>query len=255
MSGIPGAPTPMDVDTDLSLLGPSDDITSPSASGSSSDPASSLRAAALLTLKYKRRKPNVETSSSVLSLRPVPLDNSPQLDYGQDEPSPPRSGPVPTPTTTSTPPQPTSALMDDKDSQVREEGEISDSEDSQPNLKDPTPPQEFVSVKTSSIEKRVSPDTTAPIRFAPSGNVTPTLSSAQAQGLAAEVPQVHSSASTSGPSTSALSSARDILVVETREYVLDSEHVRPDLSSLCILPFTTDVVLTSPPLCSDTSPI
>jgi hypothetical protein len=78
---------------------------SSSGSGSSlsssllSDPASTLRAAALLTLKSKRRKPTVD--------RPAMDDNAPtlQLDYGQQEVVP--------------------IEMD-----IREEGEISDTEGS-----------------------------------------------------------------------------------------------------------------------------
>ncbi|KAJ7134715.1 hypothetical protein C8R44DRAFT_870318 [Mycena epipterygia] len=93
---------------------------SPVASGSS-DPASSLRAAALLTLKSKRRKPTVDTSgSSGHSQRPPTTDSSLQLDYGQED-----TGSSPTdvaiPLKTSHP--------DLEDGQMREEGEISDSED------------------------------------------------------------------------------------------------------------------------------
>jgi len=76
-------------------------------SGSSSssllpDPASSLRAAALLTLKSKRRKP---TSGTSADRRPAVDDNANalQLDYGQQE-----SEPI--------------------EVDIREEGEISDTE-------------------------------------------------------------------------------------------------------------------------------
>ncbi|KAJ6508671.1 hypothetical protein C8R45DRAFT_449537 [Mycena sanguinolenta] len=84
---------------------------------SDSDPASSLRAAALLTLKSKRRKPNVDTSGHS---RPLPTDTSVQLDYGQDD-----IGSSPTDV----------AMLplkrDPEDGLIREEGEISDSEEAQ----------------------------------------------------------------------------------------------------------------------------
>ncbi|KAJ6605679.1 hypothetical protein B0H10DRAFT_2076626, partial [Mycena sp. CBHHK59/15] len=97
---------------------------SPVASGSS-DPASSLRAAALLTLKSKRRKPVVDTSgSSGPSQRPLTTDTSVQLDYGQEDiaSSPTDVVMAPVPLKDSHP--------DMEDGQLREEGEISDSEDS-----------------------------------------------------------------------------------------------------------------------------
>ncbi|KAJ6472169.1 hypothetical protein C8R47DRAFT_1221935 [Mycena vitilis] len=55
---------------------------------SGSDPASSLRAAALLTLKPKRRKPIVDTDTSGdqgLSQRPPAAETSVQLGYGQED--------------------------------------------------------------------------------------------------------------------------------------------------------------------------
>jgi hypothetical protein len=95
---------------------------SPVASGS--DPADSLRAAALLTLKSKRRKPIVDTSGgSGSSQRPPPPDTSVQLDYGQDDIGS-------SPTDVAMPPVPLKASHPDlEDGQMREEGEISDSED------------------------------------------------------------------------------------------------------------------------------
>ncbi|KAJ7259537.1 hypothetical protein B0H12DRAFT_1108572 [Mycena haematopus] len=88
---------------------------------SDSDPVSSLRAAALLTLKSKRRKPIVDTSgASGPSQRPPPTDTSVQLDYGQDDVGS-------SPTDVAMPP----LKRDPEDGQTREEGEISDSEEAQ----------------------------------------------------------------------------------------------------------------------------
>lgn len=88
----------------------------PEPEASLTDPASSLRAAALLTLKSKRRKP---AQVSTLPARPVP--NGITLNYGDDEP------------TTST----SASMMDNskkvaQDGDTREEGEISDEETPQP---------------------------------------------------------------------------------------------------------------------------
>ncbi|KAF7365121.1 MADS-box domain-containing protein [Mycena venus] len=109
---------------------------------SDSDPASSLRAAALLTLKSKRRKPVVDTSgASGLSQRPPPADTSVQLDYGQDDISS-------SPTDVAMPPA--QLKLDPEDGQLREEGEISDSEDApirdppHPGPSSPVPPRECI---------------------------------------------------------------------------------------------------------------
>ncbi|KAK7048450.1 MADS-box domain-containing protein [Favolaschia claudopus] len=88
---------------------------------SDADPASSLRAAALLTLKSKRRKPTVDISAlSGLPQRPQTTDPSVQLDYGQDDiASSPTDVAMTGPTLKNEP----------NDNQPREEGEISDSEE------------------------------------------------------------------------------------------------------------------------------
>lgn len=104
----------------------------------SDDPASSLRAAALLSRKSKRRNP---PSDSTVSLppqaRPVPTDSSIQLDYGQDDiaSSPPDvpMDPVNTPANS----KPEVSFQDMEDGQLREEGEISESEG--PNSTPPSP--------------------------------------------------------------------------------------------------------------------
>ena len=51
------------------------------------DPVSSLRAAALSTLKSKRRKPAIEKKAPQVQSRPPPPSDSLQLDYGLEEAS------------------------------------------------------------------------------------------------------------------------------------------------------------------------
>ncbi|KAF8895336.1 hypothetical protein BD779DRAFT_719071 [Infundibulicybe gibba] len=101
----------------------------PGESGSPSDPASSLRAAALLTLKSKRRKPAPTQSTQPMALiRPPPPDNSIHLDYGQEDisSSPPT---IPAAPTVSTPKVPVKTPSPEvEEGQIREEGEISDEE-------------------------------------------------------------------------------------------------------------------------------
>ncbi|KAJ7695646.1 hypothetical protein B0H17DRAFT_1054987 [Mycena rosella] len=115
---------------------------SPVASGSS-DPASSLRAAALLTLKTKRRKPVVDTSGSPGPFqRPPPTDTSLQLDYGQEDIGS-------SPTDVAMPPAPLKAPHPgNEDGQTREEGEISDSEDSPSKQPKPAPDPTIVKVES-----------------------------------------------------------------------------------------------------------
>ncbi|KAG5652884.1 hypothetical protein H0H81_003247 [Sphagnurus paluster] len=82
------------------------------------DPASSLRAAALLTLKSKRRKVQAESSLPILPTRPLVV-TSLQLDYGQEESSQEVIRPQ-----IVNPPKPTPA----PEVPAREEGEISEEE-------------------------------------------------------------------------------------------------------------------------------
>jgi hypothetical protein len=224
----PGFPAPMEVDTEAPLPGSGSDLISSSVSGSSSDPASSLRAAALLTMS-KRRKPTSETSSSVLPSRPLPLDTSFQLDYGQDDPSPLHSGRATTPSKSTPPPQPPAVSTKTDDDQVREEGEISDSEEPPPQLRDPTSPQESINLKISGPEKNIPSKATTPSTSTPSGNVLSAPASAQVTGQATEVPQTHTFPGPSGPPTS-LTPTLDNNTVEN--FVVDPDHVRPGLSSM-----------------------
>lgn len=123
MSEIPGFPSVDQIKVEIHS--PTDTIPKalaasngalPEPEASLTDPASSLRAAALLTLKSKRRKP---AQVGTIPARPVP--NGITLNYGDDEPT-----------------ISTSASTIDKskkvaqDGDTREEGEISDEETPQP---------------------------------------------------------------------------------------------------------------------------
>ncbi|TFK40857.1 hypothetical protein BDQ12DRAFT_470150 [Crucibulum laeve] len=148
------------------------------------DAASSLRAAALLTLKAKRRKPTMEASAaSMPASRPIPTADSVLLDYGQEDSS--SQPPIPpTPALTSDSALASSnparapilpSITDDEDGQIREEGEISEEEEtpvvapqlsSSPHVQDldtrmGSPPSAFVNTDArylkSSPPRRSSP--------------------------------------------------------------------------------------------------
>lgn len=121
-------------------------------SSSADDPAASLRAAALLTLKSNRRKATsgIELPPS-LPPRPVTSTTSFELDYGTEEPAagtssksssvaPPAVAPRPP---SAPPPEP----MDVDDGQAREEGEISDTESTPAPKSPPAPPTRAVQSK------------------------------------------------------------------------------------------------------------
>ncbi|KAH0586232.1 hypothetical protein H2248_007484 [Termitomyces sp. 'cryptogamus'] len=123
-----------------------------------SDSALSLRELALKSMK-SRRKPH---SEYLLPPRPPPAEATFQLDYGQEEASPPRDTPqaqvvstskfpapkssvvvIPTPQAVSAPKPATVSEIGPTpvpDNQTREEGEISDEEEVQPALEPPRPP-------------------------------------------------------------------------------------------------------------------
>ncbi|KAF7346436.1 MADS-box domain-containing protein [Mycena sanguinolenta] len=144
---------------------------------SDSDPASSLRAAALLTLKSKRRKPNVDTSGPS---RPLPTDTSVQLDYGQDDIGS-------SPTDVAMPP----LKRDPEDGLMREEGEISDSEEAQSK-----PAASKRALNTPTVVKVESPTHNLLDRIRDLPNPGPSLSP-----------------------------------VPFGEIIIDADHVRPGLSS------------------------
>ncbi|PIL22807.1 hypothetical protein GSI_15502 [Ganoderma sinense ZZ0214-1] len=105
------------------------------------DAAASLRAAALLTLKSKRRK---LTSSSDTPHIPRPFDPPPasvELDYGSEEPSAGQPSESPAPTVQLVQDAASEqGPMNVDDDQSREEGEISDSETAPPSPKSKSQP-------------------------------------------------------------------------------------------------------------------
>ena len=97
-------------------------------SSSAQDPAASLRAAALLTLKSKKRKATATPAAPHIP-RPFAAPPSIELDYGSEEPSGATTSKDPE--AAAQPPKTVAAApeaMAVDDSQGREEGEISDEE-------------------------------------------------------------------------------------------------------------------------------
>lgn len=97
------------------------------------DAAASLRAAALLTLKSKRRKLTSSSDTPPIPRPFVPAPPSIELDYGSEEPSGVQPSESPAPTVL--PVQDVASeqeQMNVDDDQAREEGEISDSETAPP---------------------------------------------------------------------------------------------------------------------------
>ncbi|KAF5369264.1 hypothetical protein D9758_002784 [Tetrapyrgos nigripes] len=169
------------------------------------DPASSLRAAALLTLKSKRRKPTNSQSvpSSTLPARPVAIDSSVQLDYGQED------------SIASSPPQ----AADPENGQAREEGEISDSE------MDPT---------AASAKATSSPTTSLPNPSTiPSVSDSSTETPPRPEGaLKAESPPpafFDRISDVVPPESQSASSVTDDANSGQRSYFIDADHVRPGL--------------------------
>jgi hypothetical protein len=179
------------------------------------DPASSLRAAALLTLKSKRRKQAPEGQPRPgLSIRTQP-EMALQLDYGQDD-------------IVSSPAAPPAAEAPEmEDGQIREEGEISDSEEA------PTKPEKVPPPPPIPVRRPRTP--TSPRRK--SGNATPAASSRLGSPATRTsdtlesrypLPPTHP-ASTPGPST-----ASSVPVYFDRHLdvpLIDPQHVRPNLES------------------------
>ena len=200
-----------------------------SSSESTTDPTSSLRAAALLTKKSKRRKPGPETSSSTLPPRHAPLDSL-QLDYGQDDSMTPSTTTAQLPAFFAPKVAPPAAI---KDVQMREEGEISDSEVPRPTpTKKPAaskdggpPPKKSKKNKGSASDNKKIPPKQGYIagQSANSGKLDPPLP--KGKGKAKEVLQPSALIIPAhGPSTR-------IPAYEVPKYTLDPDHVRPGLSS------------------------
>ena len=140
-------------------------------STSSEDYAASLRAAALMTLKAKRRKPATSQAEPILPHRAFAPADTIELDYGQEEPiaaSSIASSPPVAPAKPPTPPSTSTGPMDVDHVQAREEGEISDSEMAPPTPKTKLEPMSPVLDKPPTptslnrLEPVIQPMTLAP---------------------------------------------------------------------------------------------
>ena len=156
------------------------------------DAAASLRAAALLTLKSKRRK-LTSTADPPLIPRPFVAEHpSIELDYGSEEPSGGQPSESPAPTVKSIQdPASEHEPMNIDDDQAREEGEISDSETALPIPESkPQPPSPKVAeqVKTAAqmppppLKPKIEPMSPSlsfavprPLVFAPEPTVASTI--------------------------------------------------------------------------------
>jgi hypothetical protein len=178
--------------------------------GSASDFASSLREAALLTLKTKRRKATVAPLPAAALSRPAPPASSLQLDYGNDEPSSPLATSETTISSKSSASQAPPAQIEP--GPAREEGEISDNEDS--------PVEPKPSLPYPSKGKRPARQQVAASRGqrAPS---QPTSKPGQEKGTTKLTLQARITPQVS------------VLVSNPTPYVLDAEHVRPNLACPC----------------------
>ncbi|THH08443.1 hypothetical protein EW146_g8988 [Bondarzewia mesenterica] len=228
--------------------------------GSESDPASSLRQAALLTLRSKRRKATAASvSSTSLSSRPTPTTSaSIVLDYGQEEPSSeaasfvapstsstlvpvlaPSSGSSVTEPPPSRPPRKGETSVppvQEEDTTMREEGEISDNEGP------PSPPKRLHQISSSLDATGVSqtPRTLATSGPAPAAAHLPTSPPI----LVSQRPVVKTEPASlrlGTPSPPPRPTLPDRLVLATPhdasadsfrldDYLIDVNHVRPGLS-------------------------
>ena len=154
---------------------------SPATNATTEDQAASLRAAALLTLKSKRRRLTADSSQPVLPPRPTVAPPSITLDYGTEEPSGGVSSTASSPAmqpVTSAPPVPDQ--MDVVDEQAREEGEISDSDSPPPSpimQPQPDPPSPKVA-QSEQASVRMPPPPPPALKLEP---MSPALSSAAPQ--------------------------------------------------------------------------
>ncbi|PFH54117.1 hypothetical protein AMATHDRAFT_890 [Amanita thiersii Skay4041] len=186
-----------------------------------SDSVSSLRAAALSTLRSKRRKPGLD--KPIMSRPPPP--ESIQLDYGEEEQSPVQAN-QPAVFGSPTPPsRPTSTMKGSKhiheDIQMREEGEISD-EESTPVVHPPKEIRRSPSPRTKIIAARPK----SPPHFIAMANVEdqPSTPSRHIFDLSPvpPVPTRPRSSTPTGPISHLSPIQRTLLA-------LDPNHVRPGL--------------------------
>lgn len=117
-------PSPIDLLNIFSLSAMDTAIASSTPPEQSTDPVSSLRAAALSTLKAKRRKPQ--------PARPPPLPDTLHLDYGAEE----GSQDISMRDVSALPATPVSHMLPNQP--AREEGEISEGEEEEPLATKPT---------------------------------------------------------------------------------------------------------------------
>ncbi|KAG8214571.1 hypothetical protein J3R82DRAFT_9634 [Butyriboletus roseoflavus] len=172
------------------------------------DMATSLRAAALLSRKRRR----VDSDAPSLPPRLVP-EPTLQLDYGYDDPTATQSDRKLTPVLQPTILEPSDPIEDIEDGQIREEGEISDTETSPPPPRSPTPPprlrqRPFVSQlqESARVENPLPPCPPSRIE-AP---IASPLEPSDAQGWQP--------------------AGIEPFVLETSTYRLDADHVRPGLT-------------------------
>ena len=186
--------------------------------------AQSLRAAALLSRKRRR----VEQAPA-LPQRP-PVEQTMQLDYGQEESS---TSATPLFATQNKVPSasddlPTNSTPDVEDGQIREEGEISDTEEAPPPpaARPTSPPPKFRRLETSSKDNLTS----RPVPASPviGSNAPPRPSTRLDSPF---VPSKSASESESFQYSSPTFSHP--FVLETPTYRLDADHVRPGLASSC----------------------
>ncbi|KAI0036509.1 hypothetical protein K488DRAFT_81953 [Vararia minispora EC-137] len=244
MSGV-SAPSPVN---GMDSAAPSDRPSSPSA----------LREAALMSMRSaKRRRPALETmlapTPMVTSRSVASRQHTIQLDYGQDdsvEPAQPANtasssssvvnvGSIPL--SASQPPHMASAPIiktEDKDVDMREEGEISDEEESPAPPAPPPVPASDKPIRQSSLALplRPTPAVTIPApasalpvqsRTPPTSNGTPT-STLPPRSLAARIDMDEDVSVTAPPTPSSSSSTAS---ENTRfPFPLDANHVRPGLA-------------------------
>ncbi|KAG2155992.1 uncharacterized protein EDB93DRAFT_65777 [Suillus bovinus] len=185
------------------------------------DPAESLRAAALLS--RKRRKVAVE-KPPVLSQRP-PVEQTLHLDYGQEDiatsSAPSANFPAKETRAQSTSEEVPDSIPEIEDGQIREEGEISDTEEAVPPPRPTSPPPKFRRLETS------SKDTVAP-KLVPTSPVESNIRHRPSPRLESPFtsrPAFESEIYQSPPPT-----FLQPFILETPTYRLDQDHVRPGLA-------------------------
>ncbi|KAG2129148.1 hypothetical protein DEU56DRAFT_818040 [Suillus clintonianus] len=185
------------------------------------DPAQSLRAAALLS--RKRRKVAVE-QPPVLPQRPL-VEQTLHLDYGQEDTATPSASSAKFPATDANVPSTSeevpNPILDIEDGQIREEGEISDTEEAAAPPRPTSPPPKFRRLETSSKDAVVSKLVpTSPVESNSRHRPSPRLESPFASK-----PPFGSEIYEPPPPT-----FLQPFVLETSTYRLDPDHVRPGLA-------------------------